>query len=435
MTFGSILTRIAVTTLLLAVPAHAYAVKDAAEAVGRAAAKTQQAGMKPLAKPKSTVDIVYLSKKYKEPIPLSLMEPILTDKGLQGAKLGILDNNATARFLGIETVLKEYLVPEDGDVVAEAKSLLARGPQLIVADLEPDDLLAVADLPEAQGSLILNMRTADDRLRQEGCRANVVHVVPNWAMRADALAQYLIWKKWRKWMIVKGVKPEDDDYAEAVKRAAKRFGGKVVEERTYEFKAGSRRVETGHQQIQSQVPMATRDAADHDVIFVIDTGEAFGLYFMYRTAEPDPVVGTHGLTPSIWHRAFEQWGGMSLQTAFLKLAERNMTERDYAGWLAVRIFGEAATRAPETDVQSLRDYVLSDKFRVAGFKGQKMTVRPWDHQLRQPILIMAPEALVSVSPQDGFLHQHFPTDTLGFDQPETACLFPESATPRTTVQR
>ena len=72
---------------------------------------------------------------------------------------------------------------------------------------------------------------------------------------------------------------------------------------------------------------------------------------------------------------------------------------------------------------------------VAGFKGQKMTVRPWDHQLRQPILIMGPQALVSLSPQDGFLHQHFPTDTLGFDEPETACRFPENTTPKTTVQR
>ncbi|MDJ0513143.1 MAG: ABC transporter substrate-binding protein [Methyloceanibacter sp.] len=433
MSFGSVLSRIAVTALLLAIPAHGYAVKNPGNGVSQQAEASQEDRKQPESKTK--VDIFYLGKKYKEPIPLSLLEPILTDKGVQGARLGILDNNATARFLGVETVLHEHIVPEDGDVVAEAKKILAEGPQLIVADLEPADLLAVAELSEAKDALILNMRSADDRLRQENCRYNIVHVVPNWAMRADALAQYLVWKKWPRWMIVKGVKPEDDDYAEAIKRAAKRFGGKVVEERTYKFEAGSRRVETGHQQIQSQVPDVTRNAADRDVVFVVDTGEAFGLYFMYRTADPDPVVGTHGLTASIWHRAFEQWGGMSLQTAFDKLAERDMTERDYGGWLAVRAFGEAATRSPKKDVRSLRDYILSDKFRVAGFKGQKMTVRPWDHQLRQPVLIMGPRALVSISPQDGFLHQHFPTDTLGFDEPESACLFPESTESETTVQR
>lgn len=435
MTYGTTLLRLAAAALLLTLTAPAHAVEDPGEALSKPAEKSRPARKRPAPKPKTVVEVVYLGKEYKEPIPLSLMEPVLTDKGIQGARLGVLDNNATGRFLGVETALKEHIVPEDGDVVAEAKALLADGPKLIVADLEPGDLLAVADLPEAQSSLILNMRSADDRLRQENCRYNVVHMVPNWAMRADALAQYLIWKKWPRWMIVKGVGPEDDAYAEAIERAAKRFGGEVVEERTYKFEAGSRRVETGHQQIQTQIPMTTQNAADHDVIFVVDTNEAFGLYFMYRTADPDPIVGTHGLTASVWHRAFEQWGGMSLQSGFQKLAKRDMTERDYGAWLAVRAFGEAATRSPKRDVESLRDYILSDEFRVAGFKGQKMTVRPWDHQLRQPILIMAPRALVSVSPQEGFLHQHFPADTLGFDEPETACRFPENKTPKTTVQR
>ncbi|WP_108682272.1 ABC transporter substrate-binding protein [Methyloceanibacter sp. wino2] len=435
MRFGTATLCIAVAAISVALLTPAYPTEQPGNNVSKPSEESRAARKPPAPQPETVVDIVYLGKQYEEPIPLSLMEPVLTDKGVQGARLGILDNNATARFLGVETVLTEHIVPEDGDVTAEAKKLLADGPRLIVADLEPDDLLAVADLPEAQDSLILNMRSADDRLRQENCRANVVHIVPNWAMRADALAQYLVWKKWPRWLIVKGTSSQDDDYAEAVKRAAQRFGGKVVDERTYEFEAGSRRVESGHQQIQSQIPMVTQNAPDHDVVFVIDTGEAFGLYFMYRTSDPDPVVGTHGLTASIWHRAFEQWGGMSLQSAFQELAGRNMTERDYAGWLAVRTFGEAAARSKKRDVGSLRDYVYSDKFRVAGFKGQKLTVRPWDHQLRQPILIMGPQALVSLSPQEGFLHQHFPTDTLGFDEPETACRFPENTAPETTVQR
>ena len=65
--------------------------------------------------------------------------------------------------------------------------------------------------------------------------------------------------------------------------------------------------------------------------------------------------------------------------------------------------------------------MLSKDFEVAGFKGQGMTFRPWDRQLRQPILLSGPRALVSISPQEGFLHQKFLTDTLGFDEPETKC--------------
>ena len=376
------------------------------------------------ARPKKTVDIVYLGKAYPEPIPLSLMDPILTDKGVQGARLGIHDNNVTGSFLGVETALDEHIVPADGDVVAEAKKVLASGDKLIVADLEPADLIAVADLPEAKGSVIFNIRSSDDRLRNENCRVNVVHIVPNWAMRADAIAQYLIWKKWPRWFVIEGTTPEDADYVAAIKRAATRFGGKIVEDRPYTFEAGARRVETGHQQIQTQMPMLTQGAADHDVIWVADTGEAFGDYLLFRTYDPDPVVGTQGLVATVWHRAFEQWGGMSLQSGFQKQAHRDMTERDYTGWLAVRSVGEAATRSPSADVAGLRDYIFSDKFKVAGFKGQQMTIRTWDHQLRQPILLMSARSLVSMSPQEGFLHENYPADTLGYDAPETACHFP-----------
>jgi hypothetical protein len=41
--------------------------------------------------------------------------------------------------------------------------------------------------------------------------------------------------------------------------------------------------------------------------------------------------------------------------------------------------------------------------------------------LRQPILLSDGRVIVSVSPQEGFLHQHSELDTLGYDRPETKC--------------
>jgi ABC transporter substrate binding protein (PQQ-dependent alcohol dehydrogenase system) len=399
---------------------------QAAPSSGAAVPPAASTAHKPPLPPRK-VDILYLGKRYPEPVPLSLMDSVLADKGVQGARLGIHDNNVTGRFIGVETDLDEHIVSADGDVVAEAKKILAKGDRLIVADLEPADLLAVADLPEAKGSILFNIRASDDRLRQENCRFNVVHIIPNWAMRADALAQYLIWKRWPRWFVVKGTRPGDADYVAAVNRSATRFGGKVADERTYEFQAGSRRIESGHQQVQTQMPAFTQGAADHDVIWVVDTGEAFGEYLLYRTYDTDPVVGTQGLVATAWHPAFEQWGGLTLQNAFKKQANRDMTERDYTGWLAVRAAGEAAIRSKDDRTAALRDYLFSDKFKVAGFKGQQLTLRPWDHQLRQPILLMSPRSLISVSPQEGFLHEKYPADTLGFDEPETKCKFPSAA--------
>src|SRR5262249_55856631 len=152
--------------------------------------------------------------------------------------------------IGQKFVLDEAIVSADGDPVTEAKEILAKGDALIIADLEPDDLLAVADLPEAKNSVIINIRSAADELREEKCRYNVFHVVPSYFMKADALAQYLIWKRWPRWFLVKGTTKEDRAYADAVKRAAQRFGGKVTEERTFKFEAGQRRTDSGHQQIQ-----------------------------------------------------------------------------------------------------------------------------------------------------------------------------------------
>ena len=358
-----------------------------------------------------------------EPPPLSLLEKVLTDEGLAGARLGVGDNNTTGKFLNQKFVLREAVVDAQGDVVAKAKEIFAAGPALVVADVKADDLLAIADLPEARDSVIFNVRSSRDELREQDCRKNLFHIIPSFAMRADALAQYLIWKRWNRWLLIKGVTPDDDAYAAAVRRAAGRFGGKIVEERVYAFEAGSRRTDSGHQQIQTQMPQLTQGAKEHDVIWVADVGEAFGEYLLFRTYEPDPVVGTQGLVAVAWHRAYEQYAGTQLQHSFEEAAHRIMTERDYASWLAARVVGEAATRTRKTDVASLRDYILSDAFKVAGFKGQQMTFRRWNHQLRQPMLIAGPRALVSMSPQEGFLHPHFPTDTLGVDEPESKCSF------------
>jgi ABC transporter substrate binding protein (PQQ-dependent alcohol dehydrogenase system) len=394
---------------------------SAADQAAPEPAKTEATDAPLGAPPATKIHLVYLGKAYDEPVPLSLVDKILTDNGVQGARLGISDNNKSGQFIGQDFELAETIVPKDGDVAAKAKELLASGNKLIVADLEAPDLLAVAALPEAKDAVVFNIRSGEESLRQELCKPNLFHITPDWAMRADALAQYMIWKKWDRWLLLKGTAPSDEEYAKAVERAAGRFGGKIVEERTYKFETGNARTDSGHQQIQTQMPAVTQGAADHDVVWVADTVEAFGEYVPYRTNEPKPVVGTQGLTATAWHRSYEQYAGTQMQHRFERFAKREMTERDYSAWLAVRSIGEAATRTSKTDVDSLRNYMLSDQFTVAGFKGEGLSFRRWDHQLRQPLLITTARSLVSMSPQEGFLHEHAEVDTLGIDEPETKC--------------
>ncbi len=367
------------------------------------------------------VNILYLGRQYEEPPPLSLLDKIVTDKGIQGARIALQDNNRTGQFINQDYRLSEMILSLDDDFKAKAKAALAGGQKLIIADLEKDDLLALADMPEAKDAIILDIRTSDDELRQEQCRSNVFHILPNWAMRADALGQYLIWKKWARWLLVTGENPADLGYAAAVKRTAARFGAKIVDERTYTYAAGSRRTDTGHEQVQQQMPLLTQSAPPYDVVFVADESETFGEYLPYRTWDPRPVVGTQGLIAVAWHRSFEEYGGTQLQHRFEREVGRIMTERDYSAWLGVRAFGEAVTRINSAKPADIRAYFLSDNFGLPGYKGEGMNFRTWDLQLRQPVLLASARDLVSVSPQEGFLHPKYLTDTLGYDQPETKC--------------
>jgi ABC transporter substrate binding protein (PQQ-dependent alcohol dehydrogenase system) len=66
---------------------------------------------------------------------------------------------------------------------------------------------------------------------------------------------------------------------------------------------------------------------------------------------------------------------------------------------------------------------LGEQFSLAGFKGVPLSFRPWDHQLRQPVLLSTERSLVAVAPIEGYLHPKNELDTLGFDAPETACRF------------
>jgi ABC transporter substrate binding protein (PQQ-dependent alcohol dehydrogenase system) len=403
-------------------PAPAAPAAPAATPAAPAAAPA--APMPGAAQPAKTLSVVYLGKKYEEPLPLSYAEKPITDKGIQGARLMLKEAKQAGRFVGYDFNLIEAIVRRDGDVAAKAKEILAKGDAFIIADLEPKDLLAVADLPEAKNSVIVNIRSSEDALRQEECRSNVFHIIPDYAMRADALAQYLIWKRWPNWFVMRGTTDKDKEYAEMVKRSAARFGGKVVGEKVYDLPPGARNTDSGYQQVQGQIPLETESAPEHDVIWVANSDQGFGDYLLYRSYKPDLVVGTQGLQAIAWDPSYTEYGAMHLQDALPKIAHRPPTERDYTAWLGFRAIADGAMKSGTTTPKDVKAYLLSDKFRLEGFKGQAMTFRPWDQQLRQPIILGGgTRTPVSVSPQEGFLHPTNVTDTLGFDQPETKCKF------------
>ena len=241
------------------------------------------------------IPIAYLTQHTKTLPPLSLADQPTENNGLMGARLGIEDNNTTGKFTGQNFALSEAVVAEDGDIAAAFRDLYGKGNRFFVIDLTETQLLAIADLPEAKDALLFNIHAKDDDLRNDKCRANVLHTIPSYAMLADGLAQYLIWKRWANWLLVTGTGEDDKLFADALRHAAEKFSATIVEERVFDAEPGARRTDTGHAQIQKQMPVFTQDAPDYDVLVVSDVRDAFGEYLQYRTWDPRPVVGTQGL--------------------------------------------------------------------------------------------------------------------------------------------
>lgn len=358
------------------------------------------------------VRIGYLAHQPPRGPLLSNIIPEPTDAGRRGAELAIIDSNSTGRFLKQQFELQSAESEQADELLAAAERQHQAGIRLFVVNAPAATLRQLSQrLPD---SLLFNAGSADDGLRREQCLGNVLHTLPSRAMLADALAQFLAVRKWTRWLLVTGSTEDDSAYADALKRAAKRFGHKIVAEKPWSFDNDQRR------SAQAEMPLFTQ-ASEYDVVLVADERGDFGEYLPYNTWYPRPVAGTQGLTPTAWHKTVETFGAAQLQKRFEELAGRWMNDRDFAAWMAVRSLAAAVTKLRAAEPQAIRTLALSADLPLDGFKGRKLSFRPWNGELRQPIELVHPRALVSTSPQDGFLHPSNEMDSLGYDQPEVSC--------------
>ena len=356
---------------------------------------------------------------------ISLIFTPAANDGRSGAEVGVADNNTTGRFLGQNFALDTIEVRTEQDPAAALDTLIRRGIRLVITDRPAADVLKLADAGAPHGVTVFNVGAPDDSIRESDCRANLIHTAPSNAMLADALAQYLVWKRWSRWLLAYGTQPDDLLLADAYRRAAKTFGARIVAERQYKAAAGSRETDSGLIDLQKQLPVFTQNAPEYDVLVCADQNSAFAGYLPYRTWDSRPVAGSAGLIPTSWDPNGTEFGGKQMQDRFYGYAHRFMTELDMNAWVAARMIGTAASYVQSLDPDKIMAYMRRPDFQLGAYRGLGLSVRSWNGQVRQAILLSdSGRTVVSMSPQPGFLHEVTVLDTLGTDQPETACKMP-----------
>ena len=330
------------------------------------------------------------------------------------AKVAIAESRFAGAAVGAEFKLKRRRAKSGAKLAAAALKMADAGAHYLLVDAPAPLVDEVARATRDRDLLLFNVSARDDVLRQAQCRPHLLHVIPSHAMLTDALAQYLVSKKWREALVLTGPRPEDERLTAAFERSAKRFGVEIVERRPFVLSNDPRERE------KNNVALLTA-GAEYDVVFVADTDGEFARDVPYQTVRPRPVVGTEGLAAAGWHWAWERHGAPQLENRFEKQARRPMRSVDWAAWMAVKAVVEAVLRTGSTEFPKVRDFLLGDEIVLDGFKGNRLNFRPWNRQLRQPLLLVTHNWVVDRAPLRGFLHQSNNLDTLGFDERDSRC--------------
>lgn len=360
------------------------------------------------------VNILYLDQKVHYPPVLSNIIEKPDDLGLQGAKIAVDDSQQTAKFMNQQYALKTAVSYDDDELIKAFDNFVDAGGRYVIVNVQLPLFLKLMKNPKINNVLIFNAGLSDTSLRMYFCNRNLLHSIASDAMLYDGLMQFLVKRNFKKIFLLRGKTNRDKHIAIAIRRAAKKFGVSIVTEKMWNNKTDIRR------KAEDELPAFTQ-GGDYDVIVTADYYGDFGESVYFNTWLPRPVAGTQGLTPVMWHKSIEQWGAAQMQQRFEKFASRPMETEDFAAWVAVRTIVTSIMHTNTSDVAANIAYIRSSEFELAAYLGRPLSYRSFNGQLRMPISLVQPNALISTSPQVGFLDPLTDLDTLGIAKFEMKC--------------
>ena len=337
-----------------------------------------------------------------------------------GAEVALAESGFQLAGASLKIVLQEVPFENVATTRTQIQAMVQKGVRHFLLDLPGADVAELSKSLQSSEVLLFNVSAGDDSLRRAACSANLFHTLPDESMLADATAQFLTAHKWTRVLLLSSTAASDATRTAAARQAIKRYGIKLSGDKTFKLSNDPRERELGN------IALLTA-GSDADAVWVVDADGEFARDVPYRTNLPRPVVGSAGLVAEAWQTSWERYGAPQLSRRFAKTAQRPMASADWAAWMATKAIIEVAIKFP--DAREHRRALRSPDLALDGFKGVRLSFRPWDQQLRQPLFLAhggIGGGIAGVAPFDGFLHPSNNLDTLGADQKESPCHLSDS---------
>jgi ABC transporter substrate binding protein (PQQ-dependent alcohol dehydrogenase system) len=350
------------------------------------------------------------------PVDIRSSTAIVDRRAYAGAQLAIQELEQFTRIANAHFSLERHSLANATEMVKTIVQMRDKGSHFFLLDAPSSVISEVARLTLGENVYLFNTTSISDELRNESCQKHLFHIAASRAMKTDAVAQYLVERKWTKVLVLRGPLKQDSLMASAFERSAMLFGLKIVE--TSDFVLGN----DPRAREQNDLDFLTGNKR-YDAVFVADSDGEFALSVPYATREPAAVVGAAGIIPRVWHWTYFRHGAPQVHGRFERMHMRRMGEPDWGAWVSLKTIAMAIARSKSTNPAEVANYLRNDKFRVDGSKGPGMGIRPWNNQLRQPLLLTTDNWTITRAPIKGFKHRTNDLDTLGYGIQDSTCTF------------
>lgn len=330
------------------------------------------------------------------------------------AKMGLADLEMVTAAVDKTLQLDHRTAADAAGLVDAIKDMAASGEQFIILDLPAPLTDEVAAATRDLGVTLINGTAPDDFLRNR-CHPNLLHAAASDRMEADALVQYLRTRNWTKVLMLVGPETRDKEMAAAFRLSAERQRINLVDEREFTLLADPANRDANN-------TLLITGGVEYDLVYVADSQGEFARYLPYSTQLPRPIIGSTGLVASEWHWGLERYGAPQVSSRFAEFApERRMTGPDWSVWMAAKAIATAYAKARSDEPAKIDAYLRGSRLKLDGSKGVQMNFRPWDGQMRMPVVLSTHNSVIAIAPLEGYLHQNNTLDTLGTDEPEHKC--------------